>query len=109
MVPSEAEARVKAQVWQAIAETNLDLSSLDKETRSALVDLVTLAALDAVDEELGSFLVENQGKLDALAGESAEFLEDEELVLWEGRPFLSIGVHYLVTDQRLLSVQTAKD
>jgi len=42
MIPGEAEARIRAEVWQAIAETDLDLSSLDKETRSALVDLVTL-------------------------------------------------------------------
>jgi hypothetical protein len=101
MIPSEAEARIKAQVWKAVAETDLDLSSLDKETRSALVDLVTLAALDAVDKELGGFLEQNQEKLDVLAGESMEFLEDEELVLWEGRPFLSIAVNYLITDQRL--------
>ena len=101
MIPSEAEAKIKAQVWQAIAESDLDLSSLDKETRSALVDLVTLAALDGVDEELGSFLEDNQESLDTLAGETTLHLEDEEQVLWEGRPFLSIAVHYLITDQRV--------
>ena len=74
---------------------------MDKETRSALVDLTTLAALDAVDRELGSFLEENQESLDTIAGETGPFLEDEEEVLWEGRPFLSIAVHYLITDQRI--------
>ena len=101
MIPSEAEARIKADVWQAIAETDLDLSSLDKKTRSALVDLVTLSALDAVDKELGNFLEENQESLNSVAGETTKFLEDEEQILWEGRPFLSIAVHYLITDQRL--------
>ena len=101
MIPSEAEARIKAQIWQAIAETDIDLSSLDKETRSALVDLVTVSALNAVDEELGSFLEENQESLVALVGDTAEPLEDEEQILWEGRPFLSIAVNYLITDQRV--------
>lgn len=101
MIPSEAEARIKAQVWQAVAENDLDLSSLDNETRSSLVDLVTLAALDSMDKELGSFLEENQESLDTLAGETEQFLEDEERILWEGRPLLSIAVHYLITDQRI--------
>lgn len=101
MIPSEAEARIKAQIWQAVAETDIDLSSLDKETRSALVDLVTLSALNAVDKELGSFLEENQENLAELAGETTKTLEDEEQILWEGRPFLSIAVNYLITDQRV--------
>ncbi len=101
MIPGEAQARIESQVWQAIAENDLDLSSLDRETRSALVRLVSLAALDGVDKELGGFLEENQQSLETLAGDSAILLEDEEQILWEGRPFLSIAVHYLVTDQRI--------
>lgn len=102
MIPGETEARVKSRVWQAIAENDLDLSSLDKETRSSLVDLVTLAALDAIDQELGSFLEENQEKLVSLSDAAEDqFLEDEEQILWEGRPFLSISVHYTITDQRV--------
>jgi hypothetical protein len=105
MIPGEAEARIRAEVWQAIAETDLDLSSLDKETRSALVDVVTLSALNAVDKELGGFLEENQENLDALAGDKGVVLDDEEIILWEGRPFLSIAMHYLITDQRIRIAQ----
>lgn len=101
MIPGEAQARIEAQVWQAIAENDLDLSSLDRETRSALVQLVSLAALNGVDKELGGFLEENQENLDTLAGDKAIHLEAEEQILWEGRPFLSIAVHYLITDQRV--------
>ena len=101
MIPGEAEARIKAQVWQAIAENNLDLSSLDKETRSALVELVTLAALNAVDSELGVFLEDNQEGLANIAGSDKEALEVGEQILWEGRPFLSVAVHYIITDQRI--------
>jgi hypothetical protein len=105
MIPGETEARIRAEVWQAIAETDLDLSSLDKEMRSALVDLVTLSALNAVDKELGGFLKENQESIDALAGDEVEALDDEEIILWEGRPFLSIAMHYLITDQRIRIAQ----
>ena len=105
MIPGETEARIRAEVWQAIAETDLDLSSLDKEMRSALVDLVTLSALNAVDQELGGFLKENQESIDALVGDEVEALDDEEIILWEGRPFLSIAMHYLITDQRIRIAQ----
>jgi hypothetical protein len=101
MIPGETEARIRAEIWQAIAETDLDLSSLDKKTRSALVDLVTFSALNAVDQELGGFLEENQERLDALAGDELETLDEEEKIIWEGRPLLSIAVHYLITDQRI--------
>ncbi len=101
MIPSEAEARIKAQVWQAIAENDLDLSNLDKETGSSLVDLVTLAALNAVDQELDGFLLENQEDIKSTVGETEQFLEDDEQILWEGRPFLSVAVNYLITDQRV--------
>ncbi len=102
MIPSEAQARIKAEIWQAIAENDLDLSGLDKETRSLLVDQVTLAALNAVDKELGNFLAENQ---ESLAKEELNHLEAEEQILWEGRPFLSISVHYLITNQRIRIAQ----
>lgn len=101
MIPSEAEAKVKAQIWQAIADSDLDLSGLDKDTRASLVDLATLAALDAFDGELDTFIDENQETLESLASENKQQLEDDEQVLWEGRPFLSVAVHYMITDQRV--------
>ena len=101
MISSEAQSRIKAQIWQAIADNDLDLSGLDKETRSQLVDLVTLATLNAVDQELGAFLEQNQESLAALTTEEEDPIEDDEEVLWEGRPFLSISVRYLITDQRI--------
>lgn len=101
MISSEAQARIKAQVWQAVADNDLDLSGLDKETRSQLVDLVSVAALNAVDQELGEFLEQNQESLAALSTEEEDLMEDDEEVLWEGRPFLSVSVRYLITNQRI--------
>jgi hypothetical protein len=101
MVTGEAEARIKAQIWRAVAESDLDLSALDDQTRSALVDLATLAALDAVDRELGTFLNENQEKLQALSDDAVVEMEGDEQILWQGRPFMSVAVRYLITDQRI--------
>ncbi|MFN2134563.1 MAG: PH domain-containing protein [Candidatus Promineifilaceae bacterium] len=101
MMAGEAQARIKAHVWQAIAETDLDLSQLDKETRSALVDLVTLAAMDAIDDEMGELLIENKDALAEGARVDEMPMDAGEEILWEGRPFLSLTAHYMITNQRI--------
>ncbi|MCB0032941.1 MAG: hypothetical protein KDE51_02890, partial [Anaerolineales bacterium] len=91
----DAQARIKAQIWQAIAQADLDLSAIDKETMGYLVDLVTEAALIEVDKELSTSLQ----TMDTTADDENKFIksnipeadpnDDVEVLLWEGRPFLS--------------------
>ena len=45
MTIKEAQARIKARVWQSVAQADLDLSALDKTTLESFVDLVTESAL----------------------------------------------------------------
>ena len=86
MFPREAQARIKSRIWQSIAQSDLDLSSLDKDTLESLVDLVTTEALIEMDEQLGESWTERS---------------DEEQVLWEGRPFLSVSLYYRLTNERI--------
>lgn len=91
MAMNEAHARIKARVWQEIAQTNLNVSGIEKETLNALVDLATEAALLEVDE-----MIEASGK------DTAESDDDDgEQVLWKGRPFLSVATYYTITDERI--------
>lgn len=101
MAKSEIQARIRANVWQAIAENDLDLSALDAQTRETLVNVVTAASLEAMDSELTAVLAANKDKV-----EGPETLADEaeaagEEVLWEGRPFLSVSESYLITNDRI--------
>jgi hypothetical protein len=102
-----AEARIRAAVWQAIAEGSLDLSAVPKENLTSLVELVTDAALLELDDELGAIdtKLAHAIELDTTAKkepESAENLtEDGERILWEGRPFLSLTRHYRITTERV--------
>lgn len=99
MLPREAQARIKARIWQSIAQSDLDLSSIKKEDLETLVDLVTSEAMLEMDDQLG----ESWSQSGASAGESPEGEQDQvkEKMLWEGRPFLSIAQHYEITDQRI--------
>lgn len=98
----DAQARIQARIWQAMAQSDLDLSALDRETQTSLVDLVTEAALLELDEELEtSFNEELQKQPLAAMGASSVLDEHHEEILWEGRPFLSLTLYYTITDERI--------
>ncbi len=95
MSVSEAQLRTKARVWQALAQSGLDISALDKATLESLVDLVTEAALIEIDSEIG------QAEKVATPASDDVLNDHKEDVLWEGRPFLSLTLHYTITDERI--------
>ncbi len=95
---NEIKANIKANVWKAIAQAELDVSGLDKKTLEALVDLVADVALLESDEELGKSLALKKSD----TAVSTDILDAEkEDILWEGRPFLSISLQYTITDERI--------
>lgn len=100
MTPNEAQSRVKASVWKALAQADVDLSSLPKGDQETLVEIVTNAALMEIDREIGAEL--NVNKKSMLSPE-----EDQkgEKVLWEGRPFLSVSTNYIITTERVRLIQ----
>jgi hypothetical protein len=94
---NETQTRIQARIWQAIAQTDLDVSGLDKETLDALVKMVTEAALLELDNEMGKSLA-----LEKPGGALDTDIDEDEPVLWEGRPFLSLTLHYRISDERVL-------
>lgn len=94
MTPNDLQARLKARVWQAIAQSGVDLTALPAEATDRLVASIT----DGVALEF-----------DAIVGDAAPDVEDDtadldplhERILWQGRPFLSLVTRYVITNQRL--------
>ena len=98
MTIKEAQARIKARVWQSVAQADLDLSALDKTTLESFVDLVTESALLEIDSELDTSM------LATAKTESSEDEEEDEFgeeVLWQGRPLLSLVLNYTITNERI--------
>jgi hypothetical protein len=100
MTPIEAQSRVKSSVWKALAQSDVDLSALSRSELEALVEIVTNAALLEIDKEIGEELNIGRDTLKPKAGG----LDDEE-ILWEGRPFLSVSTQYVITSQRVRIVE----
>jgi hypothetical protein len=88
-------AQIVASIWQAIAQSEGDLSSLPKEQQEDMVgkiaDQVMLTINGMLDEESEAPTVE----LDEL----------DERILWQGRPFLSLVESYILTNERLKIVK----
>jgi hypothetical protein len=101
MTATEAQSRVKAAVWKALAQADVDLSVLTKEDQESLVEIVSNAALLEIDKEIGNEL--NIGRKTLISQQGDD--HDEEEILWEGRPFLSISTHYIITNQRVRIIQ----
>ncbi len=97
MSVSEADARIRARIWQAIAQSELELDGIDKQTLESLVQLVSESALLEMDAEMGKTISsENLQSLNEALN------DDDEDILWQGRPFLSITLHYKITDERIV-------
>ncbi|MEW5985337.1 MAG: PH domain-containing protein [Chloroflexota bacterium] len=97
----ESQAQIKARIWQAVAQSDLDLAAVPRPTLDALIDLTSEAALMELDERMGESLggQTNKGAADTLTG-----LGEEE-VLWQGRPFLSLVTQYVITNERVRIIE----
>jgi hypothetical protein len=101
MTIKEAQARIKARVWQAVAQADLDLSALDKTTLESFVELVTESALLEIDSELDVSKLDDMPPASKMAADEVEDDEFGETILWQGRPFLSLVLTYTITNERL--------
>ncbi|GAB4454283.1 MAG: hypothetical protein Kow0031_36350 [Anaerolineae bacterium] len=98
MAISDVRSRIKAGVWQAVAQSGVDVSALSPDDANKLVDAITEQTLAAIDDLIGEQAAQTA------AGELDVDVDDEE-VLWEGRPFLSLSVYYQITSERVRIVE----
>jgi hypothetical protein len=97
MSVNETDAKIRARIWQAIAQSELDLSGIDKATLESLVQLVSESALVEMDDEIDKSL-----STESVFAKDTDPSDDDEEVLWQGRPFLSLTLYYKITDERIL-------
>lgn len=93
----KTRAAVRARIWQTFAQSGVDLSSVPKADLESLVEQVTDNVLLEVDAAIGA----PQDVPEVLINRAETGEGEEEQVLWQGRPFLSIFDHYTVTTERL--------
>ena len=85
--------QIIASIWQAIAQSGVDISAVPQDQQQKLVGAVA----DNVMVAVNTMLEESE-----TPKESQEAVDEYgEQVLWEGRPFLSLLEYYVLTNERL--------
>jgi hypothetical protein len=94
---SEIREATKKRIWQAIASSGVNVSSIAEADLEKLVDTIAQDVLEEIDALQQSAL---PPQLQAVASRPGDVSGDEK-VLWEGRPFLSLVEYYVVTTERV--------
>ena len=92
----QTRASVTGRIWQSIAQSSVDTSAIPRDQLEKLVSTIADGVLLTMNE-----LLEQAEGAPSPATESTGQSGAEERTLWEGRPFLSISEHYLVTTERV--------
>lgn len=96
MTLEQIRARVIASVWQAFAQSGVDLATIPQDQQEKLAAKIA----DVLMVTLDDLMEENEPvPLDeAEPGSDDEFAEK---TLWSGRPFLSLTERYIITSERI--------
>jgi hypothetical protein len=89
-------AKLTASIWQAIAQSGVDLSAVPQEEQEKLVRKIADNVLVSLDQLLDEVATEQLTEVD-----EEEVDEHAEQILWEGRPFLSLVESYHLTSERI--------
>ncbi|MBT3389970.1 MAG: PH domain-containing protein [Chloroflexi bacterium] len=92
MSVDKIRAQIVANIWQAIAQSQVDLSIINQAEQEALVNKIADNMLVAFDAIIGTEM-ENNTETPALG--------TDEKILWKGRPFLSVVESYIITTERI--------
>jgi len=95
---NQIQEATKKRIWQAIAGSGVNVSSIAKADLEKLVDTIAQEMLEEFDEVVGQSAVPPQ--LQAVGSRPGDVPAEEE-VLWEGRPFLSLVEYYVISSQRV--------
>ena len=93
----QIRAKVKSSIWQAVAQSGVNLASVPAEQQSKLVDSIADTLLETINEVMDD-APGAKPRVDAL-------LDGEEQIIWEGRPFLSLVESYVITSERIKTVK----
>ena len=92
----KTRAHVISSIWQAVAQSGVDLSAVAQEDQEKLVGRIADSLLSTVDNLLEEAQPKDNQPLE---------MDADEKTLWEGRPFLSLVEKYVVTNERLKIVK----
>ena len=92
----QISTKVVAAIWQAFAQSDVQLDSVPHDQQQKLVETIAQKILPVLDEVLDEYA----GELPDEEEETPENTSAEK-VIWNGRPFLSLVEYYTITTERI--------
>ena len=89
----QTRAKVIASIWQAVAQSGVDLTAIPREQVEKLVSDIANSTMLTMDDVM-SELPKPKANVDIMDSSA-------EKLLWEGRPFLSLVESYTITNERI--------
>lgn len=93
----ELRAKIKAGIWQAVAQSGVNLSGVPQAELDGLIGAITESVLKEMDDFLGQ-VTGQPASAPAVVNDADD---EAEKVMWEGRPYLSLSTHYKITSERV--------
>lgn len=96
MLKNDLQQKITARFYQSLAASGVEISAIPQNQLHALVNALAdglIEAIDILDDEAD---IPTQGAAQPTADGG-----DDEVLIWTGKPYLSIGVRYELTSQRL--------
>lgn len=103
MAIEQTRAEVISSIWQAIAQSGVDLKAVPREQQEKLVGKIADNVMVTIDAMLEPAQASEHDQAAAQAQPTQG--EHEEHVLWQGRPFLSMTESYMITTERIKTVK----
>jgi hypothetical protein len=107
MTIDKIRTQITSAIWQAVAQSGVDLSSIAQQDQERLVRGITDRMMVTLNTLIDDVVKPEAMLQDAGMGvnviQEAEALDDEneEKVLWQARPFLSLVEEYILTNERI--------
>jgi hypothetical protein len=100
MAIDETRNQIISSIWQAVAQSGVDISAIPSERQKILVDKIADTLMVTLDNLLDESVKEEQAQPAAQAVD-----EHGEVIIWQGRPFLSLVEAYIITTERIKIVR----
>ena len=97
MAIEKTRTQIVANIWQALAQSGVDLSAVPADQQQKLVGKIA----DEMMVTLNNLLDDAVNEIPLSQSDEEPVDEMGEKVLWEGRPFLSLIEKYKLTSERL--------
>jgi hypothetical protein len=95
MLKEDLQQKITVRFYQSLAASGVEITAIPQNQLHAIVNALAdglIEAIDILDDEADAPVPEVERPVNA---------GDAEKTIWTGKPYLSIGVHYELTSQRL--------